>query len=870
MGNEFLEAALVYQARGWNVIPLQVKDKRPALTSWLEYQTTPASEAQIREWWQLMPDANVGLVTGQVSGLIVLDVDGDDGRQSLGKFELPITLASSTGKGNHYLFRYPGHEIRNFARKLPGLDLRGDGGYIVAPPSIHPSGRRYEWATSLETPLADLPEWLSDLITQGKKQTTGKHEAKVDPTSVLAGVPEGQRDDTLFRYACRLRTQGMTRVEAEVLVLQAARNCSPVFPDDEAIKKLESAWRYPGGSEALQLVADVAEKPETAFEPEVIGALATLRKSEPAEYAKVKARLKGKVNLNDLEAAVKKEQLTQNRMHIVEPGEQPQTMELILPDIPFKKMRRPYQWTITADNGIYQDTKQGPICACPVPVILTKRLHNIDLAEEKVEIAFYRDNSWHYVTAPRATVFNRTSLIMLANKGLPVTSESSKHLVRYLADVEAMNKDTLPLVRSTSHMGWVGTRQFIPGLQGEIELDVEDGGASGVAAGYHERGTLAGWVEMTKPLREMAVARLMMAASFAAPMLKILGQRVFILHSWGPSRGGKTAALKAALSVWGEPETIMANFNATKVGLERLASLYSDLPLGIDERQVVGDRQGFVESLVYLIGLGKGKARGAKGGGLQQFAQWRTIALTTGEEPLSSQSSTGGIATRAIEIYGQPIPNEELAGQIHRSAADHYGTAGPLFVRRLLGMMDSDGEALKTDFDALVERIKQTDSDKASSHISGLALMVLADFYASQWLYALDEAEALSQALGLATVTLAQLEAAAGMDDATRAMEYLQSWFYANKGRFGSSIFDERYGKVETINNLVLILPHVFDQVMEQGGYNPNRILRDWAERDWIETETQDGKKRRFKVRRTEDGSRQYFISVRTGSLYGE
>lgn len=869
MGNEFLEAALVYQARGWSVIPLQVKDKRPALTTWLEYQTTPASEAQIREWWQLMPDANVGLVTGQVSGIIVLDVDGDDGRQSLGKFELPTTLTSSTGKGNHYLFGYPGHETRNFARKLPGLDLRGDGGYIVAPPSIHPSGRRYEWATSLETPLADLPEWLSDLITQGKKQSTSKHEAKVDPTSVLAGVPEGQRDDTLFRYACRLRTQGMTRAEAEVLVLQAARNCSPVFPDDQAIKKLESAWRYPGGSEALQLVADVAEKPETAFEPEVIGALATLRKSEPAEYGKIKAQLKGKVNLNDLEAAVKKEQLTQNRMHIVEPGEQPQTMELILPDIPFKKMRRPYQWTITADNGIYQDTKQGPICACPVPVILTKRLHNIDLAEEKVEIAFYRDNSWHYVTAPRATVFNRTSLIMLANKGLPVTSESSKHLVRYLADVEAMNKDTLPLVRSTSHMGWVGTRQFIPGLQGEIELDVEDGGASGVAAGYHERGTLAEWVEMTKPLREMPVARLMMAASFAAPMLKILGQRVFILHSWGPSRGGKTAALKAALSVWGEPETIMANFNATKVGLERLASLYSDLPLGIDERQVVGDRQGFVESLVYLIGLGKGKARGAKGGGLQQFAQWRTIALTTGEEPLSSQSSTGGIATRAIEIYGQPIPNEGLAGQIHRGAAEHYGTAGPLFVRRLLDMMDSDGDALKTDFDALVERIKATDSDKASSHISGLALMVLADFYASRWIYSLDETEALTQALGLATVTLAQLEAAAGMDDATRAMEYLQSWFYANKGRFGSSIFDERYGKVETINNLVLILPHVFDQVMEQGGYNPNRILRDWAERDWIETETLGGK-RRHKVRRMDEGARQYFVSVKIGSLFQE
>ena len=83
-------------------------------------------------------------------------------------------------------------------------------------------------------------------------------------------------------------------------------------------------------------------------------------------------------------------------------------------------------------------------------------------------------------------MFNRSSLIMLANKGLPVTSENSKHLVRYLSDLEHVNMDTLPLVRSVSHMGWVGNH-FLPGATGNLVLDVDEGGAQSVAAGYHGR-----------------------------------------------------------------------------------------------------------------------------------------------------------------------------------------------------------------------------------------------------------------------------------------------------------------------------------------------------------------------------------------------
>jgi putative DNA primase/helicase len=146
-------------------------------------------------------------------------------------------------------------------------------------------------------------------------------------------------------------------------------------------------------------------------------------------------------------------------------------------------------------------------------------------------------------------------------------------------------------------------------------LDCADG-MGGLVSGYTQNGILERWADNAEKVRSFPLARLVMSASFAAPLLRIVGQRIFIIHLWGNTTGGKSASTFAALSIWGDPEEIIGSFNATKVGLERMASFYCDLPLGIDEKQVAGDKQGFIESIVYLLGLGKGKTRGAKGGGM--------------------------------------------------------------------------------------------------------------------------------------------------------------------------------------------------------------------------------------------------------------
>ena len=167
--NELYAAALACLARGWSVIPVEPRGKRP-LVAWRGFQTRRASLAQLARWFARWPDANVAIVTGRLSRLVVVDVDPrHGGADSLAAFEaahgaLPATIEALTGGGGRHLyFRHPGKRVANRVGLWPGIDLRGDGGCVVAPPSVHPSGRRYAWRPGCspdELPAAPLPRGL--------------------------------------------------------------------------------------------------------------------------------------------------------------------------------------------------------------------------------------------------------------------------------------------------------------------------------------------------------------------------------------------------------------------------------------------------------------------------------------------------------------------------------------------------------------------------------------------------------------------------------------------------------------------------------------------------------------------------------------
>jgi hypothetical protein len=143
-----LSAALDYAANGIAIFPIKERDKSPLTKNGFKDASTDPET--IAGWWGEWPNANIGLPTGEVNRVWVLDIDGDEGKEAFDGLvaehgEIPETSQSITGNGRHIIFKHPGEKLKNSVGNLgKGLDVRGDGGYIVAAPSIHPTGHQYK------------------------------------------------------------------------------------------------------------------------------------------------------------------------------------------------------------------------------------------------------------------------------------------------------------------------------------------------------------------------------------------------------------------------------------------------------------------------------------------------------------------------------------------------------------------------------------------------------------------------------------------------------------------------------------------------------------------------------------------------------
>ncbi len=285
-----LAAALEYARRGWRVLPLHSVDgescscedadcckspgKHPRNTHGLKEAS--ADPAIIAGWWRRWPDANVGIATGAESGLVVLDVDPKSGgpdslRQLLEQHGGWLTVTAVTGSGGiHALFRHPGQQLRNSASKVGrGIDVRGDGGYIVAAPSLHASGASYAWAEGRspdEAELAEMPAWLLELATATRK----KASAPVRPIELPAdarlkrarawlsrrapAIEGSGGDQHTFTTAAELRGFGLSEDEAfSLLVNEWNDGCSPPWDHAELREKVRNAYRYATGTPGEKL-----------------------------------------------------------------------------------------------------------------------------------------------------------------------------------------------------------------------------------------------------------------------------------------------------------------------------------------------------------------------------------------------------------------------------------------------------------------------------------------------------------------------------------------------------------------------------------------------------------------------------------------
>ncbi len=252
-----LNAALSYASKGWPVFPLGGSDgKKPVTKHGVKDATTEPDI--ITEWWARWPDANVGIACGQKS-FDVVDIDGQKGEEALinwlnekgifdeGKADLNSTLISFTAKGKHLCFQHTG-KLKNLVRAAEDIDIRTDGGYIVAPPSLHrETGKIYAWGQGHspdDISPAPFPDWLLQYLQSGNSK--GGSSSLFSEEEIK--VKEGERNQTLFRQAASARSRGLGK-PAIVAMLQAvnATQCEPPLAPDEVERIASSAAEYPPG-----------------------------------------------------------------------------------------------------------------------------------------------------------------------------------------------------------------------------------------------------------------------------------------------------------------------------------------------------------------------------------------------------------------------------------------------------------------------------------------------------------------------------------------------------------------------------------------------------------------------------------------------
>lgn len=462
------------------------------------------------------------------------------------------------------------------------------------------------------------------------------------------------------------------------------------------------------------------------------------------------------------------------------------TLDQQLQDIPLKGLVMPGDWRLSPAGQVFRyDDRPGQeitvLTACPHPVILSERLHNIDSGTEKLRIAFRRDGIWRDVVVDAATAASKTSIVQLANFGLQVTSESSKLLVSYLSEFATANQAHLPVRRSTARLGWIDGTQFAPyadGIAYDGELAYQF-----VYRAVRSAGEYPNWLKAVRPLRERSVLlRTVLAASFASPLVAMISYQPFFVHIWGDSGAGKTVAQQIALSVWGDPAQLLKTLNTTMVGLERHAAFFHSLPVCLDELQSLIQKYLTIENVVYTLSMGKSKGRGTMGGGVEIEREWHNIFITSGEVPASQENTQGGAQNRVLEFY---IDRSAYCGadpgDIVIGVNDTYGHAGKAFISAIAALKDGRTEVkeLWQEF-----RTEIRDTEYTDKHINNVAMLALGDYYSSRFVFGMDAVQARAEAMVLAMELLERLEKAAEIDPIRRAWDFVCDWIESNKARF--------------------------------------------------------------------------------------
>lgn len=381
------------------------------------------------------------------------------------------------------------------------------------------------------------------------------------------------------------------------------------------------------------------------------------------------------------------------------------------------------------NSGIYTiSAKAERTKISHTPIVITRKTTDIETGKASVELAWKRGGIWRKHIFERSIISSPQSIVQLADLDMDITSVNAKKVIAFLADLEGLNtnnddsrRSRINSVLSTACCGWKSLGgewspedDFVPYFMDNCAKDTAKAASGGEYwNAMTEHGDYQLWRRTIKDLSDANdVFHFLIAASLSSPLLKINKVRNFTVYQWASSKAGKTAALKAAISCWGDPNRLITTFNATQTSLNALEPFFNDCILALDEKDQ--SRDVSADRIIYDIGNGQGRLRANVKGEIKTTQKFRIIGFATGEEPLTSESANSGTDSRMLTLEGSPFNGdskdtiEQKASFLHAFTADNYGFAAPKMIKVYKSF---DRETLNNEYQILMEMIKEATAE---------------------------------------------------------------------------------------------------------------------------------------------------------------
>lgn len=515
------------------------------------------------------------------------------------------------------------------------------------------------------------------------------------------------------------------------------------------------------------------------------------------------------------------------------------------------------EWTAD-NNGVYRQiqTTNGGVrteYASYIPIMPTERLENRESHKTSVTL-LYGNALNKRRTVEKSVISNSRLIVALSDYGVDVTSESAKHLVKYLNTVINLNGDIIPHLESVSRLGWQG-QEFMP-YDCKAVLDNANEAAELVAAVSQQSGTLQEWADYIRPLRENNLYfRLVIAASFASVLIEKVNALPFVLHLWGGTGSGKTVALMAAASVWGNPKQgkLLLTLNMTANALMQTAAMLYSLPLIGDELQTIKNEYNTsYDKIVMQLTEGTNRGRLNSKSELQQPKAWKNCFITNGEEPITQTSSGGGVVNRVIELecHEKLIPN---GNETVNFISEHYGVAGRKFIEHIKTKTD---QQLREDFNAITKLFLDK-ADTTEKQAQPMALLAIADCYADECIFH-------SEPLQLQRLA-EMLKTNAQVDVAERAFTSIVDVIATNGDKFDLEIDGKFYYPVywgrRYSDGTVRIIKTILEQELKKLNTSFDTVKQKWADKGYLLRGT--GSKKRFYFGGSLNGGYCYYVILK-------